>query len=372
MMKYFFSLLLLLHGTFHLVGFIKAFKLVHIELLTANISKIAGLFWLLAFMFFVISGLAYLLKADWWYILALIAVFVSTILIINLWTDAKYGSLANILIMVFSIVGYGTSNFRGIYENDVKTGLKQDLSITESVLNESDIEYLPEPVKKYIRYSGSLGKPKVHNFRLEFTGQIRKDINSEWMPFTTVQYNFLNAGSRLFFMNAVMKQLPVAGYHCFKDGEAFMDIRLFSLFKVQYQSGEEMDISETVTFFNDMCCMAPATLIDKRIKWIETDGNNVKAEFTNNNITISAWLYFNESGELINFISNDRYAYDDVLGMRRLPWSTPLTGNKELDGFNLATNAEAIYTYPEGDFCYGTFTLTHVSYNCIKFIRDEK
>ncbi len=81
-----------------------------------------------------------------------------------------------------------------------------------------------------------------------------------------------------------------------------------------------------------MCCMAPATLIDKRIKWIETDGDNVKAEFTNNNITISAWLYFNDHGELINFISEDRYAYDDNKIMRKLPWHTPLKDYKEVDG----------------------------------------
>ena len=47
---------------------------------------------------------------------------------------------------------------------------------------------------------------------------------------------------------ATMMRLPVAGYHCYKNGQALMDIRLFSLFKVQYQQGNEMNIAETVTF----------------------------------------------------------------------------------------------------------------------------
>jgi hypothetical protein len=105
----------------------------------------------------------------------------------------------------------------------------------------------------------------VKNFKIEFTGQIRKDEQSEWMPFTSEQYNFLNTSTRLFFLKATMKHLPVAGLHSYKNGNAFMDIRLFSLFKVQYQSGKEMGIAETVTFFNDMCCMAPGSLIDPRI-----------------------------------------------------------------------------------------------------------
>lgn len=94
----------------------------------------------------------------------------------------------------------------------------------------------------------------MNNFKIEFTGKIRKDEKSEWMPFTSEQYNFMENPTRLFFMKATMKGLPVAGYHCFKNGNAFMDIRLLSLFKVQYLAGTEMNLSETVTFL--MICAA--------------------------------------------------------------------------------------------------------------------
>jgi hypothetical protein len=255
-------------------------------------------------------------------------------------------------------------NMKKLYKKEVALGIAYTNQLPNEILAEKDIECIPAPVQKYIRYTGFIGKPKVANFKIEFTGIIRKNEQSDWMPFTSEQYNFIDASTRLFFMKAVMKHLPVTGFHCFKNGNAFMDIRLFSIFKVQYQSGKEMDIAETVTFFNDMCCMAPSSLIDKRIKWLETNGNCVNAQFTNNGITISASLYFNEKGELINFISNDRYAYSDDKGMQRLRWSTPLKEYKEVDGFKLATQAETIYDYPEGSLCYGTFSLTHVNYNC--------
>lgn len=363
-MKYIFSTLIILHGTIHLMGFLKAFRLAQIEQLSCEISKISGIFWLVTSVLFIVSGIAYIVKTDSWYIPAFIAVLISTILIINIWQDAKFGSIANVIILVIAIISYGTSTFHSKYESDVKAGLRTTADIPVSVLTEADIEHLPEPVIKYIRSSGSVGKPKVNNFRIEFKGQIRKNEQSEWMPFTTVQYNFVETTSRYFFMKAVMKKLPVAGYHCFSNGKAYMDIRLFSLFRVQYLSGAEADISETVTFFNDMCCMAPATLIDKRIKWLETDDNKVKAEFTSNNITISAWLYFNGKGELTNFISNDRYATGENNTLLRLRWSTPLKEVGEVNGFKLAKFAETIYSYPEGDFCYGTFNLFHVEYNC--------
>lgn len=366
-MKYIFSTLIILHGVIHLMGFLKAFNLAQIEQLVVGISKFSGILWLITFIMFMISGIAYLIKVEWWYVFAFIAVILSTFLIISVWQDAKFGIIANVIILSIAIFGYGTSSFHNKYEKDVRTSLKQTALVQESILTEADIEHLPESVKKYIRNSGSIGKPKVNNFRLEFTGKIRKDEKSEWMPFTVVQYSFISEASRYFFMKAKMKKLPVVGYHCYKNGEATMDIRLFSLFKVQYQTGKEMNISETVTFFNDMCCMAPASLIDKRIKWIETEGNAIKASFTSNDITIYAWLYFNDKGELTNFISDGRYAYDEKTGMQRLPWSTPLKNYKEIDGIYMYSSAEAIYKYPEKDFCYGTFNLTHVDYNCNEF-----
>ena len=53
-----------------------------------------------------------------------------------------------------------------------------------------------------------------------------------------------------------------------------------------------MNMSETVTLFNDMCLFAPATLIDKEILWEPVDPRTVWARFTHNGITISAMLYF--------------------------------------------------------------------------------
>ena len=365
-MKILISILLFLHGAIHLMGFVKAFQLAPIEQLSMSISKISGIGWLLACILFLIAAIAYISKQNWWFILAIAAILLSTILIISVWKDAKFGMIPNLIILVVTVLGYVAISFQNNYLNDVQSAKIHSNTQTTSILIEMDIAGLPIPVQKYIRYSGSVGKPKVNNFKMEFSGGIRKDAQSEWMPFTTEQYNFVDASKRLFFMKASMNHIPLAGYHCYKNGIAYMDIRLLSLFKVQYMAGEEMNIAETVTFFNDMCCMAPATLIDKRIKWLEVKGNTVKATFTNNNNSISAWLYFNDKGELINFVSNDRFVASEKSTMKQIPWSTPLKNYKEINGYKLASYCETIYRYPKGDLCYGTFSLTNIEYNCIK------
>lgn len=361
MLRIFFLLLVTTHGLIHLMGFAKAFQFAEIKQLTTTISKPVGFMWFLATFLFVITAVLFLFKKDYWAIFAIGAVLISQIVVILNWHDAKFGTIANAIILIAAIIGYATWSYYDKYQNDVKSNFEQKAHFLNAKLTEMDIQHLPEPVKKYIHYTGSIGKPKVNNFKIEFKGKIRKNEQSEWMPFTSEQYNFMEIPTRLFFMKAVMKGFPVTGYHLFKNGNAYMDIRLLSLFKVQYQDGYEMDKAETVTFFNDMCCMAPATLIDNRITWQITGENIVKATFTNNGITITADLFFNEVGELVNFKSNDRYNAD--AGMI-LPWATPLKDYKEVNGYKLAGYAETIYTYPDRDLCYGTFEISSIKYNC--------
>jgi hypothetical protein len=361
MIKFFIAFLIIVHGLIHLMGFAKAFQYAEMQQLTIAISKPVGLMWLIVTLLFVTSVILFLLEKEYWVIFSIAAVVISQLLIILSWQDAKFGTIANVIILIASIIGYSTWSYYNKYQNDVKASLQQKAYFQNSQLSEMDIQHLPEPVKKYLRYTRSIGKPKVNNFKLAFAGKIRKNEQSEWMQFNSEQYNFMEIPTRLFFMKAVMKGLPVSGYHRYKNGDAFMDIRLLSLLKVQYQDGDEMDKAETVTFFNDMCCMAPATLIDKRISWQEMGANIVKATFTNNGITISADLFFNEVGELVNFKSKDRYNAD---AGTILPWATPLSDYRDINGYKLAGYAETIYTFPDRDLCYGTFEVSSINYNC--------
>lgn len=361
MLKIIFLILVIVHGLIHLLGFAKAFHLVEVGQLTQNISKPAGVLWLIACVLFLITGLLKITGNPLWWLPGFMAIVLSQALIFFAWHDAKFGTIANLIVLIVAIPAIGSWNFYRQYQQDVKACFLNEPNINNEMLTEADIYDLPDPVKNYLRYTGAVGKPKLSNFNIRFTGKIRGKGQGKWMLFSSEQYNFIESAARLFFMRATMKHLPVDGYHHFKKGNAVMDIRLLSLLKVQYFEGEEMNVSETVTFFNDMCCMAPATLIDKRISWNKVNGNEVNASFTNNNITISATLQFNDEGQLINFVSNDRMAAD---AGKKLPWATPLSNYREINGYKLASNAELIYTYPDGDFCYGIFALDTVIYNC--------
>jgi hypothetical protein len=356
-MKWIFFFIVITHALIHLLGFLKAFQLAEINQLTQNISKPLGILWLLALVLLLAAAVQLISNHDLWWITAFVAVILSQVLIIIFWQDAKFGTIANIIILLSVIAGYGFWSFENIFNNDVAVRLGTSSKI---LLTDKDIEHLPAPVQKYLRYTGVINKEKVNNVKIVFDVEMREK-GKDWFKATSVQYNFFDEPTRLFYMQAKMFGMTVPGYHRYFEAKATMDIRLVGLFPIVKQSGDIMNKTETVTLFNDMCLMVPATLIDKRIQWEPIDSLTTKAIFTNRGITISAIVYFNKTGQLINFTSDDRTAISD---MKQYRFSTPIIDYKKINGINVPTYGEAIWHYPDGEFVYGKFSLASIEYNC--------
>ncbi len=357
-MKIVFVILLSIHGLIHLMGFLKAFGFAEIPQLSQNFSKPEGLLWLTVASVFVSLGVLYLMKNNLWFWIAIGAVLLSQVLIIMNWQDAKFGTIANVIVLVVAVIAVASWNFERQYKQDVSQSF-ENTTISEEIILEADIQNLPIPVQKYLKYVGVLGMPKVKTVKAIFKGEMREK-GKDWFDFTSEQYNFFENPTRLFFLKAIFKGLPTQGYHRYKEGKASMLIKLLSVIPVVDIKEPEMYKTETVTFFNDMCLFAPATLIDDRIEWKTIDDKSVKAIYANRKATISAILYFNEKNQLINFVSEDRM---DVNSNQRVPFSTPVTEYGTINNYNLPIAADAVYQFPDGDFVYGKFNLINVQYN---------
>jgi hypothetical protein len=356
-------IIILLHGLIHFMGFTKAFGYGNMQQLKIPISKTTGLLWLVIAFLFITAAVLFLQHKQSWWMVALPTAILSQIIITMSWQDAKAGTIANIIILIAAILSFTTSRFENTYRKHVKENLHQNNSITNELLTETDLAHLPLPLQKYLRYAGVVNKPKVKSVRVVFEGQMR-DKGKKYFPFISEQYNFFDEPTRLFFMKAKMFGTTVPGYHHYIKANAVMDIRLFGIFPVIQKSGPVMDKAETVTLFNDMCLLAPATLIDKRIQWQAINDTSATAIFTSRNITISANLFFNQQGQLINFISNDRVSVNE---MKAFPFSTPVSSYKNINGYNLMSYGEAVWHYPDGDFTYGKFNLKEIEYNVQSF-----
>lgn len=178
---------------------------------------------------------------------------------------------------------------------------------TSEIITEDDIEGLPKAVQRYLEYVGVVNKKRPFKMDLSISGQFKTSQKENFESVEVTQVSYFKPEVRMFLMTLKKKGLPVYGYHLYEKATAMMTIRLLDLFQVAHEAGSVMNQAETVTVFNDMCVFAPATLIDDRIQWFERSEYVVDAKFTNDGVTISATLYFNEIGQLINFESMDRY-----------------------------------------------------------------
>lgn len=356
-LKIIFTIIVLVHGLIHFLGFVKAFGLAEVPQLKQTISQFTGTIWLISGLAFLIVAITLWLYPDKWWQFGIIAVVISQIIIFTSWQDAKFGTVFNIIVLLVSILSYGSFSFERKYEKDVQSNLAITTFSSKDIITDADLFDLPLPVQRYLRYVGVINKPKVKNMRVVLQGQMR-ERGKDWFEFSTEQYNFFDNPTRLFFMKGRMFGINIPGYHRFADGKASMDIRLFGFFPVVQHSGDVMDKTETVTYFNDMCLLAPATLIDKRIKWEYIDERTVKAKFGNHDV--AATLYFDDDGKLINFLSYDRTSVSD---MKQYPFTTPVEKYKNFNGYNLAAEANAIWHYPDEQFVYGKFILKEIEYN---------
>ena len=96
------------------------------------------------------------------------------------------------------------------------------------------------------------------------------------------------------------------------------------------------------------------------------DARSARAVFSNGPYTMRAVLSFNEAGDLVDFVTDDRLrASPDGTRFTRQRWSTPLAGYRAFGSRRVSTVGEARWhaPAPEGEFTYARFEVTDIEYN---------
>jgi hypothetical protein len=128
------------------------------------------------------------------------------------------------------------------------------------------------------------------------------------------------------------------------------------------KNGAILTRAETVTLMNDIVVMAPAAVLDLPFTWETIGERSLLATFTNAGNTVSASLTFDTAGDLVGFLSNDR-TQEDAQGSRNVPWSTPISGYREVDGIRVGALGDANWVEASGEWTYGKFEIRSIAYN---------
>ena len=281
------------------------------------------------------------------------------------WALGVVISTAVLVPVAVRLLDLRPTSLPSVYAADVK---RHEAEVARSapppLVTEAELASLPPLVQTYLRRVGVVGKPHVRSFHAVFAAQFRRAADAPWMAASVDQHNFFvgPAPARLFFMRASQWGIPFAGLHRYVGDAATMQVRIAGLFEVVNASGPEMTQGETVTMLNDMCVLAPATLIDAPITWQPAGDRQVRATLTNAGKTVSAVLTFDEAGDLVGFVSEDRYQSDGKTH-KRLPWSTPLRNYRDFGIARLASEGDAYWREPPGEWAYARFVVKQLTYN---------
>lgn len=359
------AIFMAIHGLIHFMGVAEAFGLAELMELTHPIGPGMGIVWLAAGS--TLLAAAVLVKTHpraWWW-LGSLGVVLSQLVLFTAWSDAWFGTVANVLIGLFALYTFaaeGPLGLRSEYREAVRARLPGE--VEAPVVREEGLAHLPEPVQRYLRLTGSVGKPVARNFRAVHRGRIRATPEDPWMEFTAEQHNFLGEPSRFFLMKARRGGLPVDVLHVFQENSASMRVRLLSLFQMVYNRGPEMDQAETVTVFNDLCLFAPSALVDPAIRWEALDHGSARAFYTLGGRTISAVLSFGESGEMVDFVSDDRQAVSsDGTTFTPLRWSTPVFEYRDFGDRRAFVRGEGRWHPSDGEYAYIELELLDLEVN---------
>ena len=220
---------------------------------------------------------------------------------------------------------------------------------------------LPDPVHRYLDYTGIVGHPWIDTVRLKQVGKFRLGRDRPWMPVTAEEFYTTNPPSLTWNARFKMMGLPLLrAKDRYESGHGHMYGTLAGIFTIFDARGEQLDQATMLRYLNEIIWF-PTAFLGENISWEAIDDHSARVTFTDVEKSVSAEVFIDDTGRLTNFTT---MRYREIEGEYSLdPWSTPITGYREIAGLNLPIRGKAVWNLPSGDLEYADLEITEIEYN---------
>lgn len=314
---------------------------------TANTSEIAGVVWLLAGLLLLLGAVGYLLRNQWYWIPPAAALLISQVLIITHWQDASYGTIVNLVILVFVIISGGAMKWERKVAREVDS-IKRQAASNEIMITEALVANLPKNVQVWLRQANVVGRKNPNVVRLFQHGSMRTNPKSKWMPFEAVQHFTVDPPA--FVWSAKVNAFPlvtIAGRDIYQNGDGNMLIKPLYIFTAANSHGQEINQGTLLRFMAEMAWL-PQAAVSNYLQWEFIDDHHARATMEYGGTTASGIYIFDDDGNLAGF---EALRYGDFDGTYRLEkWSVAATGYKRFNGIWIGHQNEVTWKLKEGDF----------------------
>jgi len=266
-----------------------------------------------------------------------------------------------VIILLFITINRILFDKKVTKEIDILT--KEGIKAQSKTFNFNDLEGLPEPVQRYFKYALRDGQEHIKFVRLKQIGEFRMKESQPWMPIHAEQY--FTTEDTAFIWRVKLAMAPfiwIEGRDMYYQGRGNMLIKLLSTITVADAAGSEMDISSLIRFLSEALWLPTVLLPGDYIEWKEIDSNSARVIIKDKGYTASGIFTFNEKGEIIKFVTNDRYREVDGEYFKDR-WTAYYRNYQEFDGMMIPTEGEVEWNLSDKDLQYAKLKITDIQYN---------
>ena len=354
-----------LHGIIHLFGFFKAFGIFEFNGISHPISKTFGIVWLLTFVLFTIATVLLIAQSNYWWIIGIVGIILSQFLIINYWSDAKFGTILNLIILVSIIIAYSSFSFKKIIRDETTKMFENADTTNKKVISEQMISDLPIIVQKWLLNSGTIEKEPIYNVYLEQDLQMLiKPEQKDWSNAKAKQYFTIEPPAFNWSVNLKMNPfLDVVGRDKFENGQGEMTIKIFSLIPVVNARNNEKVNQATLQRYLAEIVWFPSAALSPLINWETIDDNSAKATMNYNKTKGSGVFQFDEKGNFLKFVA---MRYKDVQDLKPKEWTVTATKTELRNGIKIPVELKADWKLDNGNWTWLKLKITDIKYNIRK------
>ncbi len=370
MFRIMFVLFVSIHGLIHLLGFVKEWKLAPVKELTGktlfpisgSAGKAVGILWLLACILWLISAVLYFLRVENWWMLAVASLLLSQLLIILYWRDARFGTMANVIMLLACTLAFGNWRFHNLVAAELGAFLPGS-GQAQNVVTEKSIAALPPLVQKWLMRSNVVGKEITHWVHLKQKGEMRSKPKGGWMPFAAEQYFTVDKPGFLWAAKVrTARVLNIVARDKYENGRGHMLIKLLGLFPIADSKGQETDQGSLLRFLAETIWF-PSAALSNYISWEEIDSTTAKATMSFGGITAAGIFRFDPGGDVTSFQAQ-RY-YNGNEGPTLETWFIAMNkdGYRDFAGVRIPAKSEVTWKLKDGDFTWLKVEITDLVHN---------
>jgi hypothetical protein len=373
-MRYLIVMLFCIHAMIHLVGVVRQWELAPATASTRAPVRVTasanrqGALWLTTCLVLFLAAALLMHGNDRWWIVAAGGVAFSQLVIAMQWTEAKAGTLVNIVLGLAILVGWAHERFAKDGEALARDVLGRGSAQATSVVEPQELAKLPVPVQGWLNGVGVVGKPRDRSVRLQQEGGLRTSADGNFMPAQADQYFNVLEPNFVWRVRVAMFHVPVYGRDSYIDGKGRMLIKALGLAPIVDAEGSEIDQGTLLRFLAEMVWY-PSAALAPYIRWEAIDPASARATMTHAGVSGSADFFFDAQGR-IERIAALRYMQQDDGAATLQRWVVHPAKWEMRDGVLVPVEGEVTWELKDGDFTYYRWRLGELQRNVDQLYKD--